>query len=212
MQENDGWMTNIEAETFIARAPGHPGAGMTSFGYKGAMKMKFVYSGKDVVSDSLKARAEKKLSKLERYFSQEPEAIVRFKQQRGGRNIAEVTMSVNGLILRAEEDSNDMYLSIDRAVDKLESQIRRYRTKMGKQLREARAEGEAAPEPVYEEANFDVVRVKRFSVKPMDVEDAITQMELLGHNFFLFMNSETDTMSVLYRRNDGSYGLLLPEE
>ena len=174
--------------------------------------MKFVYSGKDVVSDSLKARAEKKLSKLERYFTQEPEAIVRFKQQRGGRNIAEITMSVNGLILRAEEDSNDMYLSVDRAVDKLESQIRRYRTKMGKQLREARAETpEEAVEPIYEDVNFDVVRVKRFSVKPMDVEDAITQMELLGHNFFVFMNAETDSMNVLYRRNDGAYGLLVPE-
>ena len=174
--------------------------------------MKFVYSGKDVVSDSLKARAEKKLSKLERYFNREPECIVRFRQQKGGRNIAEVTMSVNGLILRAEEDSNDMYLSVDRAVDKLESQIRRYRTKMGKQLREARAESPEAAEPVYEDVNFDVVRVKRFAVKPMDVEDAITQMELLGHNFFLFMNSENDKMCVLYRRNDGSYGLLLPEE
>ena len=183
---------------------------------KGAMKMKFIYSGKDVVSDSLKARTEKKLSKLERYFSQEPESLVRFRQQKGNRNICEITMSVNGLILRAEESSNDMYLSIDRAVDKLESQIRRYRTKMGKQLREARASAEAAEiaetAPAYEEANFDVVRVKRFSVKPMDVEDAITQMELLGHNFFLFMNSETNTMSVLYHRNDGTYGLLLPEE
>ena len=172
--------------------------------------MKFVYSGKDVYSDSLKDRAEKKLSKLERYFSQEPEVIVRFKQQRGGRNIAEITMSVNGLILRAEEDSNDMYLSIDRAVDKLESQIRRYRTKMGKHLREARAE--APVEPVYEEASFDVVRTKRFSVKPMDVDDAITQMELLGHDFFLFMNAENDTLNVLYRRNDGTYGLLVPEK
>ena len=171
--------------------------------------MKFVYSGKDVYSDSLKDRAEKKLSKLERYFSQEPEVIVRFKQQRGGRNIAEITMSVNGLILRAEEDSNDMYLSIDRAVDKLESQIRRYRTKMGKHLREARAE--APVEPVYEEASFDVVRTKRFSVKPMDVDDAITQMELLGHSFFLFMNAENNSLNVLYRRNDGSYGLLVPE-
>ena len=173
--------------------------------------MKFVYSGKDVYSDSLKDRAEKKLSKLERYFSQEPEAIVRFKQQRGGRNIAEITMSVNGLILRAEENSNDMYLSVDRAVDKLESQIRRYRTKMGKQLREARAEAPVEAEPVYEEANFDVVRTKRFSVKPMDVDDAITQMELLGHNFFLFLNAENNSMNVLYRRNDGSYGLLVPE-
>jgi len=173
--------------------------------------MKFVYSGKDVVSDSLKSRSEKKLNKLERYFSQEPEALIRFKQQRGGRNIAEITMSVNGLILRAEEDSNDMYLSIDRAVDKLESQIRRYRTRMGKQLREPKPDA-VEVEPVYQEANYDVVRVKKFSVKPMDVEDAITQMELLGHNFFLFTNAETETMNVLYRRNDGSYGLLVPEE
>ena len=171
--------------------------------------MKYVYVGKEVVSDSLKARAEKKLGKMDRYFSREAEALIRFRQQRGGRNIAEITVSVDGLILRAEENSNDMYLSIDRAVDKLESQIRRYRTKMGKQLREARAEAPA--EPVYEEANFDVVRTKRFSVKPMDVDDAITQMELLGHNFFLFMNAETDTMCVLYRRNDGTYGLLVPE-
>ena len=175
--------------------------------------MKFVYSGKDVVSDSLKARAEKKLSKLERYFSQEPEAIVRFRQQKGGRNIAEITMSVSGLILRAEEDSNDLYLSIDRAVDKLESQIRRYRTKMGKHLRDPKPEApEEKVEPVYEEASYDVVRVKKFAVKPMEVEDAITQMELLGHNFFLFMNSENEKMNVLYRRNDGSYGLLVPEE
>ena len=174
--------------------------------------MKFVYSGKDVVSDSLKARTEKKLSKLERYFSHEPEAIVRFKQQRGGRNIAEITMSVNGLILRAEEGSNDMYLSIDRAVDKLESQIRRYRTKMGKQLREPKPETAEVVEPVYEEASYDVVRVKKFAVKPMEVDDAITQMELLGHNFFLFMNSENEKMNVLYRRNDGTYGLLIPEE
>ena len=106
-----------------------------------------------------------------------------------------------------------MYLSIDRAVDKLESQMRRYRTKLDKHLRDARAEAfeVAAPETVYEEANYDVVRVKKFTVKPMSVEDAITQMELLGHDFFLFMNEETEIMSVLYRRNDGSYGLLQPE-
>ena len=83
---------------------------------------------------------------------------------------------------------------------------------MGKQLREARAEAPEVEAPAYEEASFDVVRVKKFAVKPMEVDDAITQMELLGHNFFLFMNSETDTMNVLYRRNDGAYGLLVPEE
>ena len=174
--------------------------------------MKFVYVGKEVVSDSLKARAEKKLNKLDRYFSKEAEALIRFRQQRGGRNIAEITVSVDGLILRAEENSNDMYLSIDRAVDKLESQIRRYRTKMGKHLRDPKPEApEEVVEPVYEEVNFDVVRTKKFAVKPMDVDDAITQMELLGHNFFLFLNAETDSMCVLYRRNDGSYGLLVPE-
>ncbi len=174
--------------------------------------MKFVYSGKGIeVTDSLKARVEKKLGKLDRYFDREAEAIIRFRQQKGGRNIAEITVSVKGLILRAEESSNDMYLSIDRAVDKLESQIRRYRTKMGKHLRDTiEAPEEAAP--VYEEASYDVVRTKRFAVKPMEVEDAITQMELLGHNFFLFRNAANDTMNVLYRRNDGSYGLLVPEE
>ena len=174
--------------------------------------MKYVYVGKEVVSDSLKARAEKKLGKLDRYFSRDAEALIRFRQQRGGRNIAEITVSVNGLILRAEESSNDMYLSIDRAVDKLESQIRRYRTKMDKHLRDTIEAPEEAVEPVYEQANYDVVRVKKFAVKPMDVDDAITQMELLGHNFFVFMNAETDSMCVLYRRNDGSYGLLVPEK
>ena len=174
--------------------------------------MKFVYVGKEVVSDSLKARAEKKLNKLDKYFNKEPESLIRFRQQRGGRNIAEITVSVDGLILRAEENSNDMYLSIDRAVDKLESQIRRYRTKMGKHLRDPKPEApEEKVEPVYEEANYDIVRVKKFSLKPMDVDDAITQMELLGHNFFLFMNAETNSMCVLYRRNDGTYGLLVPE-
>ena len=174
--------------------------------------MKCVFVGKEVVSDSREAGGEKRLGKLDRDVKREAEAIIRFGQQRGGRNICEITVSVDGLILRAEENSNDMYLSIDRAVDKLESQIRRYRTKMGKHLRDPKPEApEEKVEPVYEEAHYDVVRVKKFSVKPMDVDDAITQMELLGHNFFLFMNAETNSMCVLYRRNDGTYGLLVPE-
>ena len=111
----------------------------------------------------------------------------------------------------AEECSNDMYLSIDRAVDKLESQVRRYRTKLDKRIRSSEVEPVAEAMPEYQEASYDVVRTKKFAVKPMSVEDAITQMELLGHNFFLFLNEETDTMCVLYRRNDDSYGLLQPE-
>ena len=174
--------------------------------------MKYIYTGKGMeVSESLKARLEKKLNKLERYFREEPEATVMFKQLKGARNIVEITVAVSGIILRAEESSNDMYLSIDHAVDKIESQIRRHRTKLDKRIRTSELEPviEAAPE--YEEASYDIVRTKKFAVKPMGVEDAITQMELLGHDFFLFLNEQTDTMNVLYRRNDGTYGLLQPE-
>lgn len=173
--------------------------------------MKFVYASKDMaISDSLKARVEKKLSKMERYFREEPEATIRFKMQKGARNIVEITVNAGGVILRAEECSNDMYLSIDRAVDKLESQLRRHRTKLEKRLRTAELEP-AFETPVYEEQSYDIVRTKKFSVKPMSVEDAITQMELLGHNFFIFLNEGNETMNVLYRRNDGSYGLLQPD-
>lgn len=173
--------------------------------------MKFVYTSKDMaVSDSLKTRAEKKLSKLERYFRDEPEATIRFKVQKGARNIVEITVNAGGVILRAEESSNDMYLSIDHAVDKLESQIRRHRTKLEKRIRPSELEP-VAEAPAYEEQNYDIVRVKKFSVKPMSVEDAITQMELLGHDFFLFMNEENEGMNVLYRRHDGTYGLLQPD-
>ncbi len=173
--------------------------------------MKFVYASKDMaISDSLKSRVEKKLTKLERYFHDEPEATVRFKMQKGARNIAEITMNASGVILRAEESSNDMYLSIDRAVDKLESQIRRHRTKLDKRLRTAELEP-VSETPAYEEQNYDIVRVKKFSIKPMSVEDAITQMELLGHDFFLFQNEDSENMNVLYRRHDGTYGLLQPD-
>ena len=160
--------------------------------------MKFVYASKDMqVSEALKSRVEKKLGKLERYFRDEPEATVRFKKQKGARNIVEITVNAGGTILRAEESSNDMYLSIDHAVDKLESQIRRHRTKLDKRLRESELEPVAVEAPEFEEQSYDVVRVKRFAVKPMGVEDAITQMELLAHDFFLFMNEEDDTLNVL---------------
>lgn len=176
--------------------------------------MKFVYIGKGLeITDSLKDRIEKKLKKLERYFQDDVEAQIRISQERGNRNIAEITISVGSVILRAEEVSGDMYMSIDRAVDKLNRQIRRHRTKLEKRLRAGAFEPmpEAAEEPE-EEPSYNIVRVKRFSVKPMQVEDAIAQMELLGHTFFLFLNEETDSMCVLYSRSDGSYGLLQPEK
>ena len=178
--------------------------------------MKFVYIGKGMeVSDSLKARVEKKLSKLERYFQDDVEAQIRLSQERGNRNIVEITISVGSVILRAEEVSNDMYMSIDRSVDKLNRQIRRHRTKLEKGLRagafEPAAAEEVVPEDEVEETAPQLVRVKRFLVKPMDVEDAIAQMEMLGHNFFLFLNIDTESACVVYKRQDGGYGLLEPE-
>ena len=174
--------------------------------------MKFTYTGRSMeVTDSLRQRVEKKLGKLDKYFRDDAEALVRFKQQKGNRNICELTIAAGSVILRAEECSAGMYQSIDQAVEKIEKQMVRYRTKLEKRLRTDAfaSEPEFVPD---EEAHYDVARVKKFPVKPMQVEDAIAQMELLGHDFFLFRNEDTDTLNVLYRRHDGAYGLLVPEE
>ena len=177
--------------------------------------MKINMSGKGFeVTDSLQERIEKKLAKLERYFRGDAEANIRISQEKGNRNIVEITIAVGGLVLRAEETSSDMYASIDGAVDKLNRQIRRHRTKLDKKLRDT---GFIAPEPVVEDepeeeqAQYDLVRVKKFQVKPMAVEDALAQMDLLDHDFFLFRDEKTDGICVVYRRNDGAYGLLQPE-
>ena len=167
--------------------------------------MKITMSGKGFeISDSLRERVEKKLAKLDRYFREDAEA---------NRNIVEITIAVNGLILRAEETSGDMYASIDGAADKLNRQIRRYRTKLEKRLRETAMEGldAEAAQAEDEPAAYNVVRTKKFPVKAMGVDDAIAQMELLDHDFFLFRDEETDGICLIYRRNDGAYGLLQPE-
>ena len=148
-----------------------------------------------------------------RCFRPDTEVQVRISQERGGRNIAEVTVALRGVILRAEEVTNDMYASIDTAIDKMVRQIRRHRTKLEKGLRagafELAAAEEVVPEDEVEETAPQLVRVKRFLVPvPMDVEDAIAQMEMLGHNFFLFLNIDTESACVVYKRQDGGYGLL----
>jgi len=177
--------------------------------------MKITTSGKGFsISDSLMERIEKKLAKLDRYFHDDAEAIIRVSQEKGNRNIAEVTISARGLLLRAEETTSDMYVSIDGAVDKLNRQIRRHRTKLDKNLRETAFEApvEAVePEVDEEPAQYNVVRTKKFKVKAMQVDDAIAQMELLDHDFFLYRDEKTDGICLIYRRNDGAYGLLQPE-
>ena len=180
--------------------------------------MRIVTSGKNMeITEKLQSRLEKQIRKLDRYLDDNAEVQARFSQEKGARNIVEITIAVRGYVLRAEESSPDMYQSIDNAVDKIESQIRRHRTKWlvrrdrSGTIREDKTAQEAIPEIDADDESYELVRTKRFAVKPMEVDDAIAQMEMVGHNFFLFMNASTSGMCVVYRRNDGGYGLLEPE-
>ena len=177
------------------------------------MKLNFV--GKNMeVTQALKDITEKKLSKLDKYFKQDAEGNVIYSVERN-RKIFEVTINLPGTILRAEEASEDMYASIDKAVDVLERQIRKYKTRLQKRYNNGetiRFENIAAlTEEEEEEDRPKVVKTKRFDMKPMDVEEAILQMELLRHNFFVFLNADTDDLNVIYKRKDGNYGLIEPE-
>ncbi|HHV38895.1 MAG TPA: ribosome-associated translation inhibitor RaiA [Tepidimicrobium sp.] len=175
--------------------------------------MKLSFTGRNIeVTEALKNITTKKLGRLEKYFQKELEGSVNFSVEKN-REIIEITINLPGTLLRAEESSDDMYASIDKAVDVLEGQIRKYKTKLQRRYQN----GETIRFeniPSLEEKDDDgpeIVRIKRFDMKPMDEEEAILQMELLGHNFFLFMNAETDSLGVLYKRRDGNYGLIEPE-
>ena len=173
--------------------------------------MRITITGKNLtVTEDLKNRIEKKLGKMDRYFRQEVDATVRLTQEKNLRYIAEITITVGGIMLRAEETSDDIIKSADRAVDKIERQIRRHRTKLEKRLHEEVVIQAEETENSVEEESQELVRVKRFEMKPLTVDDAILQMDMLGHSFFLFQNSETGITSVVYRRNDGNIGMLEP--
>lgn len=177
--------------------------------------MRIIISGKGMdVSDYLKQLVEKKAKKLDRYFYDDTDVFVTLSIEKS-RHIAEVTVPFDGVILRTQESTGDMYASIDAALKKLERQIRKHRTKLEKRLHENAFEVEA---PLFGDDvdNYDaeeakIVRVKHFPVKPMSVEEAQMQIELVGHSFFVFINSSTNDVNVLYRRNDGNYGLIEPE-
>lgn len=166
------------------------------------------------VTDALKERVNKKLGKLDKFFRPGTEAQVTMSVQRN-RHILEVTIITGGITLRAEVAGDDMYACIDKAQDILERQIRKNKTRLAKRLHEGILEQPDAFRPgtedVKEEKEFRVVRTKRFAVKPMPVDEAILQMNLLGHEFFMFTNAETNQVNVVYRRKDGNYGLIEPE-
>jgi len=164
------------------------------------------------VSDALKTRVDKQMGKLDKFLRDDTEVHVKLSQARGNRNTVEVTILFDGSILRAEETTGDMVASIDKAADIIMRQIRRHRTKLGKRLR-VDADIVAHEEEPVEEAEEEngLVRVKHFSLRPMTVEDAIVQMNMLGHSFFLFLNEENGATNVVYRRHDQNYGLLSPD-
>lgn len=175
--------------------------------------MKYVINGKHTsVSSSMIEKAQKKVGKLEKFFRPDAEAHLTFKVERD-RNIFEVTIAAKGIFIRAEESTDDMYASIDLVIEKLERQIRKYKTKLGKRIHQDAmiAENFEIAETVEEEDELPIVRTKRFPLKPMDVEEALLQMNLLGHSFFVFSNAEDEKVNVVYRRRDGGYGLIEPE-
>lgn len=176
--------------------------------------MKMNYAGKNMeVTEALKDVTEKKLSKLDKYFQKDIVGNVTFSTEKN-RKIIEVTINLPGTILRAEEASDDMYASIDKTVDILERQIRKYKTRLQKRFKnnETIRFENVIPLPVEDESSRPkLVKKKSFGLKPMSSEEAILQMELLRHNFFVYMDDESENISVVYKRKDGNYGLIEPE-
>lgn len=183
--------------------------------------MQVIFSGKHIeMTPALREYAEGKLLKLTRFFGHVQEAKVTESILRG-QHIVEVTLRADGTLIRAEERSADMYSSIDLVIDKLERQLTRYKSRFTTRTRES-LEGHKPAEAVAnrteflttgEDENEDlprIVRTKRFAVKPMDPEEAALEMELIGHDFYVFHNAENNQVGVIYRRRDGNYGLIEP--
>lgn len=175
--------------------------------------MKITVVGRQMsVRESLKTLVEKKLSKFDRFFDEEAEATVKFGHVRDLERL-EITISAGGTLYRCEEESSTFENAMDECIESIERQMRKNKTRLKNRLRvDAFApENFTSPEPAEEEDN-SVLRVKTFRMKPMTPEDAILQMNLLGHNFFMFRDSKSEEICVVYRRNDGAYGLIVPEE
>ncbi|MFC3041296.1 ribosome hibernation-promoting factor, HPF/YfiA family [Virgibacillus xinjiangensis] len=183
--------------------------------------MKYNIRGENLeVTAPIKDYVEKKISKLERYFDTPPKSDVHVNLSvYNDEQRIEVTIPMTNLLLRAEEQHLDLYAAIDLVVDKLERQIRKYKTKVNRKARQegapkhvfAELEKEAGNVAVEEETDeIEIVRQKKFNLKPMDSEEAILQMDMLGHSFYVFTNADTEETNVVYKRRDGRYGLIEP--
>ncbi len=173
--------------------------------------MHIVVRGKNIpITDALREYVEKRLRKLEKYLGEINEVQVTLMVERE-RHRVEVTIPINGLLLRGEEATGDMYSSVDLVIEKLEKQVEKYKTRLSKKLRGRSLGDFPGTDREKEEIEPQIIRTKRFAIKPMPVDEAIMQMNLIGHSFYVFSNAETEEVNVVYRRKDGHYGLIEPE-
>ena len=175
--------------------------------------MRYIISGKNLdITEGLRSAVTDKLGKLERYFTPDTEVHVTLSVEKERQKI-EVTIPVKGNIIRSEQSSTDMYVSIDLVVDVIERQIRRYKTRLMNQKHDGTSFKQEFmdQEDEVEDDEIRIIRSKKFAIKPMDVEEACVQMELLGHDFFVFRNADTFEVNVVYKRKGNTYGLIEPE-
>ena len=174
--------------------------------------MNLVISGKNLdITEGLRSAIEEKTGKLERYFTDTTEVHVTLSTEKNRQKI-EITIPMKGSIIRAEEVSSDMYVSIDLVEEVIERQLRKYKNKLiDKEQNAAHLSQSFIEADDFEDEDIQIIRSKKFAMKPMDPEEACVQMELIGHNFFVFRNSETDEVNVVYKRKGNTYGLIEPE-
>ena len=174
--------------------------------------MRYIISGKNIeVTEGLKTAVYEKIGKLERYFTPDTEIHVTMNVEKERQKI-EVTIPMKGSMVRAEQTSNDMYVSIDLVEEIIERQLRKYKNKIIEKKQAAANLNQAFMDDEFEEDDtIKIIRTKKFAIKPMDPEEACVQMELLGHNFFVYRNAETDEVNVVYKRKGNTYGLIEPE-
>lgn len=175
--------------------------------------MRITISGKNLdITEGLRSAVEEKLSRLEKYFTPDTIVNVTLSVTKKRYQKMEVTIPVKGHIIRAEQESNDMYVTIDLVEEIIEAQLKKYRQKLVSQQQASGSfRQEFIDSETAEEEEVQIIRSKKFGMKPMFPEDACVQMELLGHNFFVFRNAETDEVNVVYKRKDGNYGLIEAE-
>lgn len=174
--------------------------------------MRYIISGRNIdVTEGLKTAVYEKIGKLEKYFTPDTEIHVTLSVEKDRQKI-EITIPVKGKIIRAEQVSNDMYVSIDLVEEIIERQLKKYKNKLIDHKQASHNFNQAYIEDEYlEDDSIQLVKTKRFAMKPMDAEEACIQMELLGHNFFMFRNADTDEVNVVYKRKGNTYGIIEPE-